>query len=327
MANAETPRADAGAPLDLAALRLALRVSDLGSVAAAAREADWLPATATAAIRRLESQLDATLFARTTRALKVTPEGEQFLERAREALALLDQGAAELHAPMTQIRGRIRLTVSNDLGSQVVRPMVDDFLQRHPQVQVELQVADRVSDIGREPVDAALRYGVPARADQIVRPLAENTAILVAAPSYLKRAGTPTTLAELDQHEGIALRISGRPGHVWSLLYKGRPVEIRPRVRRTADNGLVSRLWAIDGHGIALKSRMDVADDLLAGRLVRLLPGLESQPYPLVMVLARGSHLSARIRALADALRPQLQARVAGVSDAALKRLGAKRSR
>src|SRR3954467_15189067 len=89
--------------LDLTALRLALRVADLGSVAAAAREADWLPATATAAIRRLEAQLGAMLFARSTRALKITPEGEQFLARAREAMALLDQGAAELHAPMTQV--------------------------------------------------------------------------------------------------------------------------------------------------------------------------------------------------------------------------------
>jgi DNA-binding transcriptional LysR family regulator len=287
-------------------LRLALRVADLGSVAAAAREDDWLPATATAAIRRLEAQLGATLFARSTRALKVTPEGEQFLVRARDAIALLEQGTAELHAPMTQVRGRIRLAISTDLGSQVLRPLLDDFMQRHPQVHVELQVSDRLSDIGREPVDAALRYGVPQHADQIVRPLTDNTAILVASPAYIERAGVPGSIEALADHEGIALRIGGRPGHVWPMVFKGQAVEIRPRVRRTADNGLMSRLWAVDGHGIALKSRIDVADDLLSGRLVRVLPGLESAPYPLVMLLVRGSHLSARMRALADALRPAM---------------------
>lgn len=317
--TASTPQATGA--IDVSALRLALRVADLGSVAAAAREADLLPATATAAVRRLEALLGAALFARSTRALKVTPEGEQFLARARDAIALLDQGAAELHAPMTQVRGTIRLSVSNDLGTQVIRPLLDAFLQQHPQVQLELQVADRVSDIAREPVDAALRYGVPQAAGQVIRPLADNTAVLVASPAYLARAGTPKTPADLAQHEGIGLRISGRPGHVWSLRYRGRPVELKPRVRRTADHGLMARLWALDGHGIALKSRLDVADDLLAGRLVRVLPGLESAPYPLVMVLARGSHLSARMRALADALRPPLQALAASVSDAALARL------
>jgi DNA-binding transcriptional LysR family regulator len=319
MSKSERTGAAAPGSIELSALRLALRVAELGSVAAAAREADLLPATATAAVRRLEGLLGAPLFTRSTRALKVTPEGELFLARARDAVALLDQGAAELHAPMTQVRGTIRLSVSNDLGTQVVRPLLDEFLRQHPQVQLELQVADRVSDIGREPVDAALRYGLPQGAEQIVRPLAEhNTAVLVASPAYLERAGVPRRLEQLQDHEAIGLRIGGRPGHVWHLLHRGRAVDVRPRVRRTADNGLMARLWALDGHGIALKSRLDVAADLVSGRLVRVLPDVESAAYPLVLVLARGSHLSARMRALADFLRPAVQALAASVSDEAL---------
>jgi DNA-binding transcriptional LysR family regulator len=305
-------------PFELPALRLALRVADLGSVAAAARERDLLPATATAAVRRLEAQLGVALFARNTRALKVTAEGQAFLDRVREALGLLDQGAAELHAPLREVRGSLRIAVSNDLGLHVMRPLFDQFLERHPQVQLELLVSDRLSDIGREPVDAALRYGEPRGADQIVRPLVDNSAVLVAAPAYLQRAGTPRDLAALAQHDGIALRSSGRPGHRWSLLQGGRRVEVQPRVRRTADNGLLSRLWALDGHGIALKSRLDVADDLLSGRLVRVLPEVQGPPYPLVMVLVRGPHLSARMRALADYLQPALQACAARVTDEAL---------
>ena len=308
-------------PLELPSLRLALRVAELGSVAAAAREADLLPATATAAVRRLETQLGAALFTRNTRALKATVEGGLFLERARHALALLDQGTAELHAPLTQVRGTLRLSVSTDLGLHVLRPMLDEFMALHPQLQLELRVGDRVSDIGREPVDVALRYGAPTSGEQIVRLMADNTAVLVASPAYLARAGTPHDPTELAAHHGIVLRLSGRPGHVWTLFRGEESVDVQPRVRRSADNGLLARLWALDGHGVVLKSRLDVADDLLSGRLVRVLPGYDSQPYPLTMVFARGTHLSARMRALADFLHPRLQALAASVSDAALASL------
>lgn len=293
--------------LELPALRLALRVADLGGVAAAARELNMLPATATAAIRRLEAQLGVRLFARSSRALRPTPEGETFLARSREALGLLDQAMGELHAPLTQVRGLLRLGVSVDLGMQVIRPMLDDFMALHPQLQLELSVNDRVSDLAREPIDAAIRYGAPPVPGQIVRHLADNCAILVASPAYLKRAGTPRKLDELAQHEGIGLRIASRPGQVWRLLDQGQPVPVKLRFRRSADNGLIARQWAVDGHGIALKSKLDVAADLAAGRLVQVLPGVVSTPYPLLLALARGTHLSARIRALGDFLQPRLR--------------------
>lgn len=311
-------------PLELPSLRLALRVAELGSVAAAAREVDWLPATATAAIRRLEAQLGATLFTRSTRALKPTPEGQLFLDRTRHALALLDQGTAELHAPLSQVRGTLRLAVSVDLGLTVLRPLLDEFLAAHPALQLDMQVSDRLSDIGREPADAALRYGPPASGEQIVRPMADNTAVLVASPAYLARAGTPHSVGELAAHTGIALRLASRPGQLWSLRVNDDAVQVQPRWQRAADNGLLARLWALDGHGIALKSRLDVADDLLAGRLVRVLPGVEGPDYPLHLVFARGTHLSARMRALADFLRPRLQARADAVTDEALARLAAR---
>lgn len=228
------------------------------------------------------------------------------LGRVREALLLLDHGVGELHAPLTQVRGVLRLGVPTDLGTQVIRPLLDEFLQQHPLIQLEVLVSDRVADLSREPVDAAIRYGEPAQADEIVRHLADNSAILVASPDYLQRAGTPLSVADLAAHEGLALRVSGQPGHVWKLLDHGSPVEVRPRIRRVADNGLMTRLWAIDGQGIALKSRLDVAADRAAGRLVQVLPKVESPPYPLVLALARGTHLSARMRVLGDFLKARL---------------------
>ncbi|MFO6419634.1 LysR family transcriptional regulator [Hylemonella sp. W303a] len=293
--------------LDLGALRLALRVAELGGVAAAAREQGLLNATATAAIRRLEQQLGARLFMRSSRALRPTPEGEAFLQRSLLALSAVDDAAAELRAPLTQVRGLLRLGVPTDLGTQVLRPLLDEFMGLHPQLQLDLAIADRVADLAREPVDAAIRYG-EAAPGQIVRPLVpDNHAILVAAPAYLRRAGTPKRLDDLATHEMIGLRIASRPAHRWALLDAGKPVTYSARVRRSADSGLVTRQWAVAGYGIALKSRLDVAADLAAGHLVQVLPRVRSRPYPLLLALARGTHLSARMRALGDFLQRRLQ--------------------
>lgn len=293
--------------LDLGALRLALRVAELGGVAAAAREQGLLNATATAAIRRLEQQLGARLFMRSSRALRPTPEGEAFLQRCLAALSAVDEAAAELRAPLTQVRGLLRLGVPTDLGTQVLRPLLDEFMGLHPQLQLDLAIGDRVADLAREPVDAAVRYG-DAAPGQIARPLVpDNHAILVAAPAYLRRAGTPKRLDDLAVHEMIGLRIASRPAHRWALLDSGKPVILKARVRRSADSGLVARQWAVAGCGIALKSRLDVAADLAAGHLIHVLPQVHSPPYPLVLALARGTHLSARMRALGDFLQRRLQ--------------------
>lgn len=298
----------AASPLsvELPALRLALRVAELGSVAAAAREGSLLPATATAAVRRLEAALGVRLFARSSRALRVTAEGEAYLQRVREALALLDLGAGELQSPLQQVRGTLRLAVSTDLGTQVMRPLLDEFLRLHPQLTLELSIGDRLADIGREPVDAAIRYGEPRNAGQILRPLLPgNRRILVASPAYLARAGVPASAADLRRHEGIALRLAGPRHRVWTVHDGRAEITLEPRVRRVVDNGLMARLWALDGLGIAFKSELDVAEDLAAGRLRRVLPSL-AMPYPLVLALAPGTHLTARMRALGDFLAARL---------------------
>lgn len=295
------------ANLDLAALRLALRAVELGSVAAVARERDMLPATATAAIRRLEQQLGSALFTRNNRALRTTPEGETFLHRAREALALLDDGIGALQAPISEVSGLLRLSVPVDLGVQSLLPLLDEFLVLHPRLQLELCVSDRLSDLGREPVDAAIRYGRPEQSGLIVRLLKENRRILVAAPAYLARRGVPQSVADLAGHDAIGLRIANRPADLWVLHENGNPVQVRPHLRRSTDNGMASHLWAVAGQGITIKAHLDVLADLQNGRLCHVLPQVHAGDYPLVLALARGGHLNARVRALGDFLQARLR--------------------
>src|SRR5262245_45312561 len=122
--------------MDLAALKLFVRAAERGSISAAARDLDWLPATASAALLRAERDLGGKLFTRTTRSLKVTPSGERFLERAREALALLDEARGAFQADRSAVQGPIRLSAPVDIGEQVVAPALDAFLDVHPAVQL-----------------------------------------------------------------------------------------------------------------------------------------------------------------------------------------------
>src|SRR2546429_7862073 len=154
--------------IDLETLSLVVRVAELGSISAAARERDTLPATASAAIKRLEKEAGGPVFTRSTRSLKLTPEGAMLVECLREALQLINEGLAGTHLCGKPLQGHIRLSAPFDFGSQVVRPMMDAFMTRHPEISVSLHLSDRISDLGREPVDVAIRYGKPADSD-IVR--------------------------------------------------------------------------------------------------------------------------------------------------------------
>jgi DNA-binding transcriptional LysR family regulator len=286
--------------LDLDALRLFVRASERGSISAAARDLGWLPATASAALLRAERELGGALFVRTTRNLKPTPGGERFLERARQALALLDDGRDLVQSEARAVTGLIRLTAPVDIGEQVVMPALDAFLELHPGVQLALQLSDQTRDLGRDDVDAAIRYGALRGGELLARRLADTRRVLVAAPRYLERRGAPSSVADLAGHECILLRTAARRPDRWDLVVAGRRVEVAVAGRRLSDSGALTRRWALAGHGITMKAWIDVCDDVASGRLVHLLPAVASGSYPLTLVMAPGAHRARRMRALGD---------------------------
>ncbi|MBF2897874.1 LysR substrate-binding domain-containing protein, partial [Pseudomonas aeruginosa] len=167
-------------------LQVFVHTSDSGSLSAAARQLEISPAVASAALKRLESELEVRLFARSTRSLRLTPEGDAFLLHARASLRSLEEGRRLLQGGKDQIAGVLQLSAPSDFGRNLLLPWLDEFQARYPQLSLRLLLGDRVTDLYRQPVDVAIRYGAPADSSLVALPLApDNRRVLCAAPGYL----------------------------------------------------------------------------------------------------------------------------------------------
>jgi DNA-binding transcriptional LysR family regulator len=288
-------------------LRLFVLAAETGNLSQAARELDLLPATASAAVKRLERQLDARLFERSTRHLRLTPDGETFLDYCREALLLLEQGAALLGNGKGKVRGKLRVTAPADLGRNVIAPLAGAFLARHPGVTLVLQCSDRAADLFRDPFDLAFRYCQPDDASFVSQKLADNRRVLVAAPSYLKRHKAPASVDELQHHQCLIHSLSQGMSNSWRFTQGRTAVEAKVQGNRVTDDGGLVREWAVQGAGIAYKSQLDVHADLQAGRLQVLLPRLTGEDWPLHVIYPHRAGLAPAARAFILYLAPLLQ--------------------
>ncbi|WP_412480069.1 LysR family transcriptional regulator [Azonexus sp. IMCC34839] len=298
-------------------LELFVRIADHGSVSAAARALELTPAAASAALKRLERELDTVLFVRSTRTLRLTTEGEIFLDHCRQALALLADGRDALITGRSVIRGLLQISAPSDLGRNVLAGWLDEFLERYPQVQIRLSLSDRVADVYRQPIDIALRYGPPADSSLIALPLAaDNRRILCAAPDYLARYGTPQKPADLARHNCLCYWLGEDIHDRWRLTRDGHEDVQRVTGNRVADDGEMVSRWARAGRGIAFKSALDVADDLLSGRLIHLLPDWQGDPAPLNLVCADRRQLNPAVRALHQWLAERCASRLDALRNA-----------
>lgn len=283
-------------------LRLLVRIADAGNLSAAARQLGWLPATASAALKRVETELGARLFERTTRSMRPTEAGQRYLGYARQALEALDEGAESLGQDRTELSGPIRIAATSDLGRHILRPWLDAFCDEHPGVRVTLVLGDRLADLMREDLDFALRYGHLQDSALVRRPLASHPRVIVGAPSYFKQHGRPTHPSDLADHRCLILLRNGEPVTRWLLTHASGPAPIDVRGDFQCDDGAVVRDWAIAGRGLAFKSWLDVAQDVSAGRLEVALPAWSHAPTPLQLVALARRHRPARLTACADFL-------------------------
>ena len=280
-----------------------------GSLSAAARALDLTPAVASAALKRLEKELGALLLVRSTRSLRLTLDGERYLVHARAMLAAVDAGRSALAADKEAITGSLTVSLPSDLGRHVLLPWLDDFLAQHPALSVQLRVSDRIADLYRQPVDVALRYGVPADSSLVALPLAAgNRRVLCASPAYLARHGAPESPADLRRHNCLRLVLGEQVHSRWSFLRGAETHTVSVSGRHTSDDGEVVRRWAVAGQGIAYKSRLDVLADLRAGHLVPLLPAYQSEATPLYLVCPHRLSLSPAVVRLRGFLAQQLDA-------------------
>ncbi|MDH4652143.1 MULTISPECIES: LysR family transcriptional regulator [unclassified Pseudomonas] len=282
-------------------LALFVSTADHGSLSAAARKLDVSPAVASAALKRLEQQLEVRLFARSTRSLRLTPEGEQFLVHARTALASLEEGQRQLAGGREDIAGVLQLSAPSDFGRNVLVPWLDDFQREHPRLGIRLHLSDRVADLFRQSVDIAIRYGEPEDSSLVALPLAaSNRRVLCASPGYFARHGRPQQPAELEGHNCLLYQLGGRVHDRWSFSEGRREQVVAVSGNRVCDDADVVRRWALAGQGLTYKSWLDVAGDIQAGRLELALPQYRGQATPLNLICAHRAQLSKPVRLLRE---------------------------
>lgn len=277
------------------------RIVDLGSFAKAAKDLRVTPSALSKLVSRLEDRLGVRLLTRTTRRLALTSEGSLYLERARDVLELIGRTEADVSSTRNKPLGHLRINSSTGFARQTLLHAVPAFLQRYPEVTVDLTLTDRLIDPVAERVDIVIRGSPSAGSDLVVRKLAEGRRLICAAPSYLARAGTPRSAAELAQHNCIAL--SGQsPPTTWPLAADdGGVVRYLPKGNFACDNVGMLFDMAVGGHGIVRLADFVVGQAVRDGRLIEILTDLNrSDRISLWVLMPKGRFRSPRVQAFLD---------------------------
>jgi DNA-binding transcriptional LysR family regulator len=290
-------------------LDIFVRTAENGSLSATARALDLTPAATSAALKRLEAELGVQLFLRSTRSLRLTVHGELFLAQCRPALALLQQASQELAKGERALRGVLKLSAPSDLGRNLLLPWLGEFQDLHPQVDIRLQLSDRMANVYSDPVDAAFRYGELPDSSLVALPLSPaNRRVLCASPLYLDRRGAPASPADLAEHDCLCFMLGEDIHDRWRFSRPGAPgISVRVRSVNVSNDGDAVRRWAILGKGIAYKSGLDVADDLRQGRLRALCTDWVTETTPLFLVVPGQRQLTPLLRLLRDFMVQRLE--------------------
>ncbi len=281
-------------------------VAQRGSLTQAAQAEGVAPAVISRRLDGLEQRLGVKLLVRTTRKVTLTHEGSAFLEDCQRLLADWASAEASVTAGGVKASGHLRITAPAGFGRRHVAPLVPRFLAAHPDVSLSLNLSDRVVDIVNEGVDCAVRVGDLTDSSLVSVRLADNRRRCVAAPAYLKRAGTPATPADLARHACLTLSSEASQTRGWAFVpdrATGQVVHLRLAGRLDCTDGQVLHDWCLAGLGLAWRSAWEVDADLAAGRLVSVLEAYAAPPNGIFAVFPHARHLALRVRAWIDFLK------------------------
>jgi LysR family transcriptional activator of dmlA len=254
-------------------LRVLLTVIRKSGFAAAADELGLSPAYVSKRIQILETTLGTRLLHRTSRRIALTEDGERVQRWALRILDDFQQLHDELSDAHDSPRGRLHLCSSFGFGRNHVAPALSLLAERYPDLEIRLDLFDRVVDIVNEGFDLEIRVGDDIPGQHIGRRLVSNRRVLCAAPGYLQRHGTPQTLGDLEQHHCLVIKERDNAFGIWNLEHDGAQESVRVSGPLSSNNGEIVLQWALDGRGVLLRSLWDVKPLLEQGRLVQVLPG------------------------------------------------------
>ncbi|WOB08756.1 LysR family transcriptional regulator [Piscinibacter gummiphilus] len=278
-------------------------VAAKGSLTAAAAAEGIAPAVVGRRIDALEERLGVKLLVRTTRRITLTHEGSAFLEDCQRLLADLATAEASVSAGGVKASGYLRITAPAGFGRRHVAPLVPGFVAQHPDVNVSLNLSDRLVDIVNEGYDCAVRVGDLPESSLVSVRLADNRRLCVASPSYLARAGTPKHPNDLAQHDCLTLSTEASQTRGWAFTLDGEVNHLRLTGRLSCNDGQVLHDWCLAGLGLAWRSTWEVESHLASGDLVSVLDEYAAPPNGIYAVFAQRKHLPLRVRLWVDHLK------------------------
>jgi len=289
-----------------------VRAVDGGSLSAAARALGKSLAAVSRTMTHLEERLGVRLLHRSTRKLTLTEAGASYYDSAKRLLAEIEEAELSLGGRIAAPHGTLTVTAPLLFGRLHVAPVIAEMLEKNRDVAADLLLVDRNVSLVEEGIDVAVRIGRLDDSALVARLLGEVPRVVCASPAYLRRHGTPRIPEELREHE--CLRFSGlTPGREWTFIRDGKEVRTAVGGRFSCNVGEPVIDAARAGAGVMMALGYQVADDLAAGRLVRVLENFETPPLPVNAVYHSPRLMAARVRVFLDLLALRVPERLARV--------------
>lgn len=284
----------------VSALRLFCRVARTESFTAAGKEIGLSQPSVSRIISKLEKDLGAALFVRSTHAVKLTEVGTDYLGRIERILASLEEANHMARGDGT-LKGRLRVGCATSFAVREVIPRIAEFVEQHPELKVDFVLTDSMQDLIDQAIDVAIRFGEMPDSTLIARKIGESPRIVVASPAYLERAGTPKSPADLANHK-VVLGPSGMGRAGWNFTKKGKALSVRVEGQVTVTVNEAATAAALAGLGVVTTSYWGCKSEIESGKLVRLLPEWEIGFASVNAVLAGGRDAKPSARAFTDYL-------------------------
>ncbi|MDR2336216.1 MAG: LysR family transcriptional regulator [Burkholderiaceae bacterium] len=285
-------------------VKLFIAVTEVGSLTVAAKKFGYSVAAASVRLTKLENYLGAKLFNRSTKRLEITQDGMEYLKSCSMAVQMLEDAEQKIRVEQKTAVGNIKISAATDFGRYYLFEWLDEFSLKYPKVKVSLMLEDSYSDLLKDVIDVAIRFGRPRESALMVKRLASNYRVLCASPEYLEAHGTPATPEDLAAHEFIVLATSrGVLNEYYFAGPAGQTSYTLPANSTwVVNDGQLATQWALAGRGITRKTIWDVARYLRSGKLNIVLSDYIVQEEGIFSVRSNNKYLPKRMRVFLDFL-------------------------
>ncbi|HCA5260739.1 TPA: LysR family transcriptional regulator [Acinetobacter baumannii] len=285
----------------LQAMETFVRVIEAGSFKQAADTLNVLPSTVTRNIKELESHLGTRLLNRTTRSISATDAGLRFYDSCKAILHELQEAEAQVSQKAEALHGTIKIGTTSSLARHCLIPALPVFTRRHPRIELELHLSDSTADVVRQGLDCVIRTGILRSSQLVARRIGRFHWIICGAPNYIAQHGTPDNLQALQQHIAVGY-LGGHAGRLahWNFQDGAQTTAIAMQESLRVDDTDAYVEAGIAGLGLIRVASYMVRDHLAAGRLIRVLEDIETEPEPISVIYPHSRHLSPAVRAFMD---------------------------